>query len=61
MILRWTKQTAPRHMPASMPPALEKHGPRAHGRSRGGFETKIHSIVNAFSNPVGFTLTGAKT
>ena len=30
------------------------------GRSRGGFGTKIHGIVDALGNPVGFTLTGAE-
>jgi transposase len=27
------------------------------GRSRGGFGTKIHAIVDALGNPLGFTLT----
>ena len=30
------------------------------GRSRGGFGTKIHGIIDALGNPVGFTLTGAE-
>ena len=30
------------------------------GRSRGGFGTKIHGIIDALDNPVGFTLTGAE-
>jgi transposase len=30
------------------------------GRSRGGFGTKIHALVDALGNPIGFTLTGAE-
>ena len=30
------------------------------GRSRGGFGTKIHAIVDALGNPLGFTLTGSE-
>ena len=30
------------------------------GRSPGGFGTKIHGIIDALGNPVGFTLTGAE-
>lgn len=43
-----------------MPQALKKHGPQALGRSRGGFGTKIHGIVDALGNPIGFTLTGSE-
>ena len=43
-----------------MPPALKKYGPQALGRSCGGFGTKIHGIIDALGNPVGFTLTGAE-
>jgi len=38
----------------------KKHGPQALGRSRGGFATKLHGIVDALGNPLGFTLTGAE-
>lgn len=37
--------------------AQKKHGPQALGRSRGGFGTKIHVVVDALGNPLGFTLT----
>ena len=30
------------------------------GRSRGGFGTKIHGIIDALGNPIAFTLTGAE-
>lgn len=43
-----------------MPPALKKHGPQASGRSRGGFGTKIHGIIDALGNPIGLALTGAE-
>ncbi len=46
--------------PTSTPPVLKKHGPQALGRARGGFGTKIHGIVDALGNPIGFTLTGAE-
>ena len=39
----------------NMPLALKKHGPQALGRSRGGFGTQIHGLIDALGNPVGFT------
>ena len=33
---------------------------QAIGRSRGGLSTKIHTLVDALGNPVGFFLTGAR-
>ncbi|MDN5871644.1 MAG: IS5 family transposase [Nitrococcus sp.] len=51
---------APPSVPTNMPRAQKKHGPQALGRSRGGFGTKIHSIVDALGNPIGFTLTGSE-
>ena len=33
---------------------------RAIGRSRGGLSTKIHALVDALGNPVGFHLTGGE-
>jgi hypothetical protein len=38
----------------------KKNGAQALGRSRGGFGTKIHAIVDALGNPIGFTLTGSE-
>jgi transposase len=37
--------------------ALEKNGPQAIGRSRGGLTTKIHALVDAMGNPVELMLT----
>ena len=40
-------------------PARKKEGEdQAIGRSRGGLSTKIHTMVDALGNPVGFFLTG---
>lgn len=36
----------------------QKH--HALGRSRGGFSTKIHAVVEALGNPVGFKLSGGE-
>ena len=33
---------------------------RAIGRSRGGLSTKIHTLVDALGNPLGFFLTGGE-
>ena len=33
---------------------------RAIGRSRGGLSTKIHTLVDALGNPIGFHLTGGE-
>jgi transposase len=30
------------------------------GRSRGGLSTKLHTLVNALGNPIGFHLTGGE-
>ncbi|HWA97470.1 MAG TPA: IS5 family transposase [Pirellulales bacterium] len=40
--------------------AKKNTGPQALGRARGGFGTKIHGLVDALGNPLGFTLTGAE-
>jgi transposase len=37
--------------------AQKKAGPQALGRSRGGFSTKIHAVVEALGNPVRWRLT----
>jgi transposase len=34
---------------------------RAHGRSKGGFSTKIHVLVDGLGNPLDFRLTGGQT
>jgi hypothetical protein len=61
-IVIWKKSCsiAPPSAPTSTPPALKKNGPQALGRVRGGFGTKIHGIVDALGNPIGFTLIGAE-
>ncbi len=42
-------------------PAPKKAGvDQAIGRSRGGLSTKIHTLVDALGNPVGFHLTGGE-
>ena len=42
-------------------PAPKKAGEdQAIGRSRGGSSTKIHDLVDALANPVGFVLTGGQ-
>ncbi len=42
-------------------PAPKKAGSdQAIGRSRGGLSTKIHTLVDALGNPVGFHLTGGE-
>lgn len=41
----------------SMPPAPEKEGAKAIGRSRGGLTTKIHALVEALGNLTGRCLT----
>ena len=33
---------------------------QAIGRSRGGLSTKIHTLVDALGNPIGFDLTGGE-
>jgi hypothetical protein len=33
---------------------------QAIGRSRGGLSTKIHALVDALGNPIGFFLTGGE-
>lgn len=38
----------------------KEHGPQALGHSRGGFGTKIHSIIDALGHAIGFTLTGSE-
>jgi transposase len=39
--------------------APKKHGEdQAIGRSRGGLSTKIHALVEAFGNVIGFVLSG---
>jgi transposase len=47
--------------PISIAPAPKKAGEdQAIGRSRGGLSTKIHTLVDALGNPVGFFLTGGE-
>jgi len=47
--------------PISKAPAPKKPGEdQAIGRSRGGLSTKIHTLVNALGNPLGFFLTGGE-
>ena len=47
--------------PISIAPALKKADEgQAIGRSRGELSTKIHTLVDALSNPVGFFLTGGE-
>jgi transposase len=42
-------------------PAPKKTGEdQAIGRSRGGLSTKIHALVDALGNPIGFFLTGGE-
>ncbi len=41
-------------------PAPKKDGDQAIGRSRGGLSIKIHALVDALGNPVGFCLTGGE-
>jgi transposase len=42
-------------------PAPKKAGEdQAIGRSRGGLSTKIHTLVGALGNPIGFLLTGGQ-
>lgn len=46
-----------------MPPGPQKNGGQAAqalGRSRGGFSTKIHILVDALGNPLRFILTGGE-
>ena len=43
-----------------MRPGKRRQGAEALGRSRGGFSTKIHIIVDALGNPVDFVLTGGQ-
>ena len=48
-------------MPISTVPAPKKVGvDQAIGRSRGGLSTKIHTLVDALGNPIGFHLTGGE-
>src|SRR5436189_5540393 len=43
--------------PISTVQALEKNGPQAIGKSRGGLSTKIHVLVDALGNPFSLMLT----
>ena len=53
--------TAPLCAPISIAPAPKKSGEdQAIGRSRGGLSTKIHALVDALGNPIGFCLTGGE-
>jgi len=38
----------------------KKEGPQAIGRSRGGWTSKIHAVVDALGNPVRWLLTGGE-
>jgi transposase len=47
--------------PISIAPAPKKAGEdQTIGRSRGGLSTKIHTLVDALGNPLGFFLTGGE-
>jgi transposase len=47
--------------PISTAPAPKKTGEdQKIGRSRGGLSTKIHALVDALGNPIGFFLTGGE-
>jgi transposase len=47
--------------PTSIAPSPKKTGEdQAIGRSRGGLSTKIHTLVDALGNPIGFFLTGGE-
>jgi len=47
--------------PISIAPAPKKVGEdQAIGRSRGGLSTKIHALVDALGNAIGFFLTGGE-
>jgi transposase len=47
--------------PISTAPAPpKKDDDQAIGRSRGGLSTKIHALVDALGNPLGFLLTGGQ-
>jgi hypothetical protein len=41
-------------------PAPKKDGDQTIGRSRGGFTTKIHALVDAFGNPANLMLTAGQ-
>jgi transposase len=43
-----------------VPPPKKAGKDQAIGRSRGGLSTKIHTLVDALGNPVGFHLTGGE-
>ena len=43
-----------------MPQGLQKKINQALGRSRGGFTTKIHILVDGLGNPMDFVLTGGE-
>ena len=43
-----------------MPGPKKDNEDQAIGRSRGGLSTKIHALVDALGNPVGFYLTGGE-
>lgn len=40
--------------------AKKAHADQAIGRSRGGLSTKIHAMIDALGNPIGFHLTGGE-
>jgi hypothetical protein len=47
--------------PTSIAPAPQKTGEdQAIGRSRSGLSTKIHALVDALGNPIGFFLAGGE-
>lgn len=47
-------------MPIRVRQVPKKSGEQALGRSRGGFSTKIHVLVDALGNPLRFRLTGGQ-
>lgn len=44
-------------MPTPALPVLKKNGEQALGRSRGGFSTKLHIVVDALGSPLRLRLT----
>jgi len=55
------RSTAPSYALISTAPARKKDGEsQAIGRSRGGLSTKIHALVDALGNPIGFFLGGGE-
>ena len=58
--LRKSSLTVRLCVPTSMPPARQKKGEQAIGRSRGGLSTKIHALVDGLGMLARFHLTGGQ-